>query len=130
MTSASCHSLHNDAGVFIPVNIQVIGDVLKLFGGNANRNVGLLNSPALGKLAREFTVTFSAKCEKTKENRNKMQSLGYQDTPVYIVIYGLHEDMNAIGNALSEGGLFLQHPTQGDASVPCPQGPRCPRSRT
>ncbi|KAJ5192176.1 Helicase C-terminal [Penicillium cf. viridicatum] len=91
MTSASCHSLPNDAGVFIPVNIQVIGDVLKLFGGKANRNVGLLNSPALGNLIREFTATFSAKCEKTKENKNKMQSLGYQDTP---------------------------HPTQGDASVP------------
>lgn len=91
---------------------------MKLFGGKANRNIGLLNSPALGKLVREFTVTFSAKCEKTKENKHKRQSLGYQDTLVHIVIYGLQEEMNAIGNALSEGGLFLQHPSQGDASVP------------
>ncbi|KAJ5681155.1 hypothetical protein N7536_012294 [Penicillium majusculum] len=117
ITSASCHSLPDDTGVFLPVNIQVVGDILKLFGGKANRNVGLLNLPALGKLMREFTVTFSAKCEK-KAKKDKRQSLGYQNTPVHIIIYGLHEDMNEIGNALSEGGLFLQHPTEGDASVP------------
>lgn len=90
---------------------------MKLFGGKANRNVGLLNLPTLGKLMREFTVTFSAKCEK-KAKKDKRQSLGYQNTPVHIIIYGLHEDMNEIGNALSEGGLFLQHPTEGEASVP------------
>ncbi|KAF4771502.1 hypothetical protein HAV15_004219 [Penicillium sp. str.  len=117
ITSASCHSLPDDTGVFLPVNIQVVGDILKLFGGKANRNVGLLNLPTLGKLMREFTVTFSAKCEK-KAKKDKRQSLGYQNTPVHIIIYGLHEDMNEIGNALSEGGLFLQHPTEGEASVP------------
>lgn len=100
------------------MNVQVLGDVLKLFGGHPNHHVGLLNSPPLGKLAREFTVTFSAKCEKTKETKDKRQSLGYKDTLVHIVLYGLHEDLNAVGNALSEGGLFLQHPTQCDASVP------------
>lgn len=100
------------------MKIQLVGDILKLFGGKANRNVGLLNLPALEKIAREFTVTFSAKCEKEKQNKNKRRSLGYQDTPVHIIIYGLHEDMNAIGNTLSEGGLFLQHPTEADTSVP------------
>lgn len=101
---------------------------MKLFGGSANRNVGLLNLPALGKLIREFTVALSAKCEKVEVKKDQRQSLGYQDTPVRIIIYGLHEDMNEIGNALSEGGLFLQHPTEGDASVPYknPQFLMCP----
>lgn len=83
-----------------------------------NRKFGLLHSPALAKLAREFTVTFSAKCETTKEQKGKRQSLGYKDTPVHIVLYGFCEDMSAVEETLSEGGLFLQHPTEGDASVP------------
>ncbi|KGO66086.1 hypothetical protein PEX1_020520 [Penicillium expansum] len=118
ITNASCHSLPNDTQDFIPVSIQVFGDVLKMGDDKTNRKFGLLHSPALAKLAREFTVTFSAKCETTKEQKGKRQSLGYKDTPVHIVLYGFCEDMSAVEETLSEGGLFLQHPTEGDASVP------------
>ncbi|KAJ5826599.1 Helicase C-terminal [Penicillium robsamsonii] len=118
ITSASCHSLPKETGDFIPVSVQQLGDILKLFGGKPNHNVGFLNSLTLGKLAREYTVTFSAKCEKTENPKNKRQTLGHKDTLVHIVIYGLSEEMNAVGNLLSEGGLFLQHPSHSDASVP------------
>lgn len=37
---------------------------------------------------------------------------------VEIVIYGLRKDMDAIGNFLSEGGFYLQHPMECDTRVP------------
>lgn len=35
-----------------------------------------------------------------------------------VVIYGFREDMDEVGNILAENDLFLQHPAQGDTSVP------------
>ncbi|CEO59986.1 hypothetical protein PMG11_04632 [Penicillium brasilianum] len=115
---ASCHSLPKGSDDSIPVDVHVGGDLLKLSGGSPKHNVGLLHSEALGKLARDCKVTLSARCERPKEEKGLRVTLGYKDTAVKIVIYGLLSEIDLVNGILSDGDLFLQHPTQGDASVP------------
>lgn len=115
---ASCHSLPKVSDDSIPVDVHVEGDVLKLSGGSPKHNVGLLHSEALGKLARDCKVTLSARCVRPNEEKGSRVTLGYKDTTVKIVIYGLLSEIDLVNDILSDGDLFLQHPTQGDASVP------------
>jgi hypothetical protein len=100
------------------VDVHVGEDIMKLSGGSPKHNVGLLHSEALGKLARICKVTLSARCQRPKEEKASRVTLGYKDTTVKIVIYGLLSEIDLVNGILSDGDLFLQHPKHGDASVP------------
>ncbi|KAJ5175561.1 Helicase C-terminal [Penicillium canariense] len=115
---ASCHSLPKGTEDSVPVDLQVVGDVLKLSGGSPKHNVGLLHSQALGKLAHDCKVTLSARCERPKQEKASRMTLGHKDTLVKIVIYGLLDETDLVNSILSDGDMFLQHPRQGDTSVP------------
>lgn len=115
---ASCHSLPKGTEDSVAVEIKVVGDLLKLFGGSPKQNVGFLRSPALAKLARDCNVTLSARCERPKQEKRSRVTLGHKDTQVNIVIYGLLSEIDLVNCILSDDDMFLQHPKQGDTSVP------------
>jgi hypothetical protein len=96
----------------------VVENLLKLSAGSSKHNVGFLYSEALGKLARDCQVTLSARCERPHKEIASRVTLGHKDTKVKIVIYGLSSEIDLVNSILSDGDLFLQHPTQGDTSVP------------
>lgn len=93
-------------------------NLLKLSTGSPKHNVGILYSEALGKLARDCKVRLSVRCERPQEEKASRVTLGHKDTKVKIVIYGLSSEIDLVDSILSDGDLFLQHPTQGDTSVP------------
>lgn len=53
-----------------------------------------------------------------KKEKASRVTLGHKDTKVKIVIYGFSSEVDLVDSILSDGDLFLQHPTQGDTSVP------------
>lgn len=118
ITTAYCHKLSKDDEGLASLDVQVHENALKLYDTKSKENVGMISSSTLFRLAREFKITFSSKREKLQMEKHERQTLGYKETPIQIVIYGLKEDVDAIGSILSNGGLFLQHPTHGDTSVP------------
>lgn len=93
---------------------RICGSLLKLYYEVSNKYAGLLESPTLSKLSQDFMVTLAATFiapEREKEQRERVRP---REISVEIVIYGLHEDMDAIGNFLSEDGIYLQHPKEFD----------------
>lgn len=117
ITTAYCHKLSKDDEGLASLDVQVHESTLKLYDIKSKENVGLIGSQTLFRLASEFKLTFSVKCEKLQKEKHERQALGYKETPIQIVIYGLKEDVDAIGSILSDDGLLLQHPTHGDPSV-------------
>lgn len=99
-----------------PVSIKRFGDVLKLNFMDSNKYAGLITLPVLGKLLDEFNVKFTAtlatSASQPKQTPDKKNELHQpQDPTARIILYGLKSDGRAIGNLLSDAGLFLQQPS-------------------
>ncbi|KAF2792116.1 hypothetical protein K505DRAFT_408838 [Melanomma pulvis-pyrius CBS 109.77] len=102
-----------------PVSISCFGDVLKLRFLDSKKHAGLITLPVLGRLLNEFnvkfTATLAAPATQPKPEPYKMyrprEMYQDQDCTVRIIVYGLKSDGRAIGNMLSDAGLFLQQPS-------------------
>lgn len=76
-----------------------------------------MDSPTLVRLLDDFRVTLAATSIAQDKDKDRKQSQKRRDIAVEITIYGFQVDMDAIGNILSDGDLFLQHPTEYDPGV-------------
>jgi hypothetical protein len=88
--------------------------LLKLYYESSNKYAGLVDSPTLSRLTQDFSVTLAATFitpEKVKEQKHQLRP---REVTIEIVIYGLRKDMDIVGNLLSEGCLYLQHPMECD----------------
>jgi hypothetical protein len=102
----------------VPVKIRVSGQFLKLYYEDSNKYAGLLISPTLTRLIHEFSVTLFATLSPPRHQKDQAPgSISSKDCWTHIVIYGVLTEKNAVGNLLSEGGLFLQHPNEYDTRV-------------
>ncbi|KAH7305451.1 SNF2 family N-terminal domain-containing protein [Stachybotrys elegans] len=104
----------------VPVDMTVCGNTLKLFSQDSNKYAGIIQVPELAMLMRDFSVRLSAKLLPPHGDSKRLQpfkgdkvfgSIIPQDCPVMIVICGLLEESDAVGNLLSEAGLYLQPPS-------------------
>ena len=93
------------------------GDMLKLSFQDSNKYAGLVISAALSTLLNDRSIQLNATLtaphnkrdqisEKTRINSTYLP----QDSSVRIIVYGLASEKVAVGNILSDAGLFLQHP--------------------
>lgn len=100
-----------------PVSIVAYGDMLKLSFQDSNKYAGLINSSALGILLKDRCIQLNAMLmaphskqdpvsRKTKVNK----TCSSRECPVRIIVYGLESERFAVGNLLSDAGLYLQHP--------------------
>ncbi|KAH0541601.1 hypothetical protein FGG08_003949 [Glutinoglossum americanum] len=101
----------------IPLSTQMCGSLLKFYYEVSNKYAGLVDSPTLSRLNQDFLVTLAATLIAPKREKEQKQRLRPREIAVEIVIYGFHEDMDAVGNSLSEGCLYLQHPKEWDTRV-------------
>jgi hypothetical protein len=99
----------------VPVRIRVSGQLLKLYHEGSNKYAGLLISPTLTRLINEFSVTLSATLSPPQSEKDQEPaSISSKDCSIHIVIYGVLTERNSVGDLLSEGSLFLQHPNEYD----------------
>lgn len=102
----------------MPVTMRISGRFLKLYYEDSNKYAGLLVSPTLIRLIHEFSVTLSATLSPPQPRKDQeSESISSKDCSIHIVVYGLLTEKNSVGNHLSEGGLFLQHPYEYDTQV-------------
>ena len=101
-----------------PVSIAAYGDMLKLSFQDSNKYAGLINSSALRVLLTDWSIQFNAvliatHCKQdsvSKKTKVHKPTLS-RDCPVRIIVYGLASERFAVGNLLSDDGLYLQHPS-------------------
>jgi hypothetical protein len=99
------------------VIIRVSGSFLKLYHEETNKYAGLLVSPTLTRLIQEFSVTLFATLGSSQSQKNQEPRPISKEYPIQIVVYGFLTEKKLVGNLLSEGGLFLQHPYEYDTRV-------------
>ena len=117
MANAMSSFTGNQGVKVAPVDIRPFGDILKLYFQDSRKYAGLLTLPVLSKLLDEFSVKFTATLVASQSRpsqtsgRGKTKNLGpTQECSVRIVVYGLKYEKSAVGNLLSDAGLFLQEP--------------------
>jgi SWI/SNF-related matrix-associated actin-dependent regulator of chromatin subfamily A3 len=99
------------------MSIQIHGDIATLYDREHIKYRGLIDrhtGQILAAISRKFTVTFTP----FLDHKQHMQQKAMNDCMLLIMIYGFHRDGDEIGNAFSDGDLYLQHPANFDRSVP------------
>ena len=101
-----------------PVNFAVYGDMLKLSFQDSNKYAGLITSSALLTLSKDRCIQLNAMLMAPHRKQNPVskktkahKTASSQECPVRIVVYGQASGRFAIGNLLSDDGLYLQHPS-------------------
>ncbi|KAJ2997233.1 hypothetical protein NUW58_g706 [Xylaria curta] len=97
-----------------PVQIIILGNIIKLCYEGTGRQAGLFVSEALSRLARECTVTLVATLNAPKRSKPKSFSMSFADSLqtglLKVTVYGLFSEKTAVTNILDSGNLFLQRP--------------------
>jgi hypothetical protein len=113
----SCSTKPEGTASRMPVTTRICGSLLKFYYEVSNKYAGLADSPTLSRLRQDFTATLAATFIAPEREKEQKQQLRTRQITVEIVIYGLREDMDAVGNFLSKDGLYLQHPKECDTRV-------------
>ncbi|KAI1120285.1 SNF2 family N-terminal domain-containing protein [Nemania abortiva] len=99
-----------------PVIAGFTGAIAKLYQQDQGVCTAILVSRPLGDLLEQFTVRLAATIcgKKRKLAKQKRHATDAELAPrpclVRMLVYGLKDEGNAVGDALSQAGLFLQHP--------------------
>jgi hypothetical protein len=102
----------------VPVSIAACGDMLKLSFHDSNKYAGLITSPALSMLLKDWCIQLNAtlmaphdKRDQALEKAKILKTYLPRECSVRIIVYGLTSERVAVGNLLSDAGLYLQHPS-------------------
>lgn len=101
-----------------PLSIAAYGDMLKLSFQDSNKYAGLITLSALITLFKDPGIQLNAtliaphgrKVPDLKKAKIHATSLS-RECPVRIIVYGIASQRFAIGNLLSDAGVYLQHPS-------------------
>lgn len=96
------------------VDISTYGDGVKLTSQDSKKYAGFLNSPALRQLLDRSAVRLKATLYQESQQKLKPPKKAAKPSngrPVKIVVFGMQQDSDAIGDVLSQAGLYLQHPS-------------------
>ncbi|RYP21517.1 hypothetical protein DL765_002153 [Monosporascus sp. GIB2] len=101
-----------------PLTMKRFGDAFMLHLVNSRKYVGILMEPALIRVLEDYTVQLEATLvvsgpplpQGKAGRKSKLPQIG-PIYPVRIVVTGLKQEKSAVGNILSDAGLFLQHPS-------------------
>ena len=101
-----------------PVSIAVYGDMLKMTFQESNKYAGLINSLPLRTLLNDWSIQFNAvliaphyKKDPVSKKAKVYKPSSSQECSVRIIVYGLASERFAVGDLLSDDGLYLQHPS-------------------
>lgn len=101
-----------------PVGITAYGDMLKISFQDSNKYAGLITSSALLTLFKDRCIQLNATLMAPLDKQNPVskkkkvhQASSPRECPVRITVYGQASERLAVGNLLSDDGLYLQHPS-------------------
>ncbi|RYP49271.1 hypothetical protein DL768_004994 [Monosporascus sp. mg162] len=101
-----------------PLTMKRFGDAFMLHLVDSRKYVGILREPALIRVLQDYTVQLEAilvvSGPPLPQGKAKLKSKLPKIEPIHsvrIVVTGLKHEKSAVGNILSEAGLFLQHPS-------------------
>ena len=113
-TSVSSYSNSQNAKTAL-VNTKASGDILKLYFQDSNKYAGIITLPVLCKLLQDFTVqlktTLMLSESRSKREFSKRKVKPAKEYSARIIVYGIEDEMSAVGSLLSDADLFLQHPS-------------------
>lgn len=105
----------------VPVSIAAYGDMLKLSFQDSKKYAGLIDSPALSMLLKDWCIQLNAtlmaphgKQDQASKETKSQQTCLPGERFVRIIVYGLASKRVAVGISLSNAGLYLQHPSQSE----------------
>lgn len=100
----------------VPVSIAAYGDMLKLSFQDSNKYAGLINSPALSVLLKDWCIQLNAtlmaphdKQDQASKKTKSQQTCLPQECFVRIIVYGLASERVAVGILLSDAGLYITY---------------------
>ncbi|RYP91270.1 hypothetical protein DL770_002588 [Monosporascus sp. CRB-9-2] len=101
-----------------PLTMKRFGEAFMLHLMDSRKYVGILMEPALIRVIKDYTVQLEAMLVVSgpplPQGKARLKSKLPQIKPIHsvrIVVTGLKHEKSAVGNILSEAGLFLQHPS-------------------
>ena len=104
-----------------PATLSFEGKVARIHVEGMSTRAAIFTSDALSGFVRDFSVTLTATiCGKkvkpiaTQGSEQKGGIVSPRICPVRIINYGIIDEKDAIADALSKGGLFLQHPGEAE----------------
>ena len=113
----SSQSLVNEPGALIEISFAIQAGMVMVYRKHDAEYLGLLDQDtgrALGKLASERSVHLVGFIPAPKRGASGSGRL----KELEILVYGLLEDLDAVGSVLADSNIFLQHPQNRDESVP------------
>jgi len=99
------------------VTAKVIGNMIMLKYRDTEKYAGAINEPILSTLLEkshvdyDITLTASSVAQDLNPRKGKKKTTSSKSKVAHFVIYGLKANISIVGNALSEAGLYLQHPS-------------------
>lgn len=111
VTSASTRDKHDEP---IPVDLEELGDMVKIKCQSSGKYAGLIRLPVIRELLGDAAVqTIATLIEATPDSSGpakvKNSTLWHSPT-IRIVLNGSKEDQFRVGKLLSDSHQFLQHP--------------------
>jgi hypothetical protein len=104
-----------------PAILSFEGKVVRIHLEGTSTRAAILISDALSRLVQDFSITLTATiCGKKarsitiRDEEVKSKTLGPRLCSVRVIVYGILDEKDAVADALSEGGLFLQHPGEAE----------------
>ena len=104
-----------------PATLSFEGKVVRIHIEGMSSRAAIFTSDALSTFVSDFSVILTATICGKKAKPIATQSLERKGgiaipriCPVRIIIYGKIDEKDAIADALSNGGLFLQHPSEAE----------------
>ncbi|KAH7080899.1 SNF2 family N-terminal domain-containing protein [Paraphoma chrysanthemicola] len=98
----------------IPIDLEELGEMVKIKRQACGKYAGLIRLSVLGKLLRDGAVQTSATLIKTtpdtSESIEKKSPTLWHSYTARIVLAGLKQDQIRVGKLLSDSHQFLQHP--------------------
>lgn len=91
----------------VRVNIEPLGDVLKLSFRDSGKYAGIVSMAVLVTLLEQHTVKLAGTLFAPNDPNDTNSR---PDTVIRMVLYGRGDEKGAVGACLSEAGVYLQHP--------------------
>lgn len=110
----------------VPVNIELYGDLLKIYTRHMRKYAGIIIQPPFAALLRDSKIQVEAslilppavQSKRTKNApRTKEISAPISEPGIRIIVYGKSDAAEGIGKTLSDAGLYLQHPSPTECSL-------------
>lgn len=111
-------SAYIDQKLLLDVSLTVSGEITLVHNKTSGTYLGILDfetGKALGHLSDHHRVHFVAFVPARRKENHRTGASNACD--IHIIVYGLREELDAVGTSLADDEVYLQHPNAHDEAV-------------